>query len=246
VPETPSERVPLLGATVEIPVTSPFPFTVTTGIAPVPPKVPTLLLTVANVVVVLTELISPVRLGILVVDVAVPVSAPTNVVAVTIPETLILVALAAPNTGVTNVGLVANTFAPLPVSSVSAVAKFADVNEPNDVVVLLDVIAPVRFGILVVDVAVPVTAPINVVAVTIPETLTSPFTYNSYPCVFVVPIPTDVVIPILEISTSTNEANCDSSLLFAIYESPPDVFIFTIILLLHILQLLQLQFRHFP
>jgi hypothetical protein len=74
-----------LGATVEIPVTSPLPFTVTTGIAPVPPKVPTLLLTVANVVVVLTELISPVKFGILVVEVAVPVTAPTNVVAVIIP-----------------------------------------------------------------------------------------------------------------------------------------------------------------
>jgi hypothetical protein len=140
-------------------------------------------------------------------------------------ETTILVALAAPNTGVTRVGEVENTAEPEPVSSVSAVARLADVKEPNDVVVLLDVIAPVRFGILVVDVAVPATAPINVVAVTIPATFTSPFTYNSYPCVFVVPIPTDVVIPILEISTSTNEANCDSSLLFAIYESPPGIFI---------------------
>jgi hypothetical protein len=70
-----------------MPVTNPFPFTVTTGIAPVPPKVPTLLLTVANVVVVLTELISPVRFGILVVDVAVPVRGPTKVVAVTTPVT---------------------------------------------------------------------------------------------------------------------------------------------------------------
>jgi hypothetical protein len=162
--------VPLLGATVEIPVTSPLPFTVTTGIAPVPPKVPILLLTVANVVVVLTELISPVRFGILVVDDAVPVTAPTNVVAVTIPETLILVALALPNIGVTNVGLVANTLAPEPVSSVSAADRFADVKEPNDVVVLLDVIAPVRLGILVVVDAVPVSAPTNVVAVTIPAT----------------------------------------------------------------------------
>jgi hypothetical protein len=189
VPETPSERVPLFGATVEIPVTSPLPFTVTTGIASVPPKVPTLEFTVANVVTVFEELISPVRLGILVVDVAVPVSAPTNVVAVTIPETLILVALAAPNTGVTRVGLVANTAEPEPVSSVSAVAKFADVKEPNDVVVLLDVIAPVKLGILVVDVAVPVTAPTKEVAVTTPETFTSPFTVNAEDTILVL-IPT--------------------------------------------------------
>ena len=167
--------MPLLGATVEIPVTSPLPFTVTTGIAPVPPKVPILLLTVANVVVVLTELISPVRFGILVVDDAVPVTAPTNVVAVTIPETLILVALALPNIGVTNVGLVANTAEPEPVSSVNAVLKSEELKEPNDVVVLLDVIAPVKFGILVVDVAVPVSAPVKlplkVVAVTTPATV---------------------------------------------------------------------------
>jgi len=83
-------------------------------------------------------------------------------------ETTILVAVAAPNTGVTNVGLVANTLAPEPVSSVRAVANCADVKEPNDVVVLLDVIAPVRFGILVVEVAVPLTAPLNDVAVMIP------------------------------------------------------------------------------
>ena len=91
-------------------------------------------------------------------------------------ETTILVALAAPNTGVTRVGLVANTFTPEPVTSVRAVANCADVKEPNDVVVLLDVIAPVRFGILVVDDAVPVNAPTNVVAVIIPVTKASPET----------------------------------------------------------------------
>ena len=67
------------------PVTKPFAFTVMDGIAPPEPKVPTLLLTVANVVAVFAEVISPVRLGILVVEVAVPVSAPTNVVAVITP-----------------------------------------------------------------------------------------------------------------------------------------------------------------
>jgi len=47
-------------------------------------------------------------------------------VAVTIPEALILVALAAPREGVTNVGLVANTSEPEPVSSVTAEAKLAE------------------------------------------------------------------------------------------------------------------------
>jgi hypothetical protein len=41
------------------------------------------------VVALLTDVISPVRFGILVVEVAVPVSVPTKVVAVTIPDALI-------------------------------------------------------------------------------------------------------------------------------------------------------------
>jgi hypothetical protein len=68
-------------------MTKPLAFTVMVGIAPPEPKVPTLELTVANVVSLLTEVISPVKFGILVVDDAVPVSAPTNVVAVITPET---------------------------------------------------------------------------------------------------------------------------------------------------------------
>jgi hypothetical protein len=88
---------------------------------------------------------------------------------VTPEPTTILVAVAAPNIGVTRVGLVANTAAPLPVSSVSAVANCADVKEPNDVVVLLDVIAPVRFGIFVVDDAVPVKLAVIVPALKLPE-----------------------------------------------------------------------------
>ena len=88
-------------------------------------------------------------------------------------ETTILVAVASPNTGVTRVGLVANTLAPEPVSSVSAVAKSEELKEPNDVVVLTDVIAPVRLGILVVVVAVPVRLPTKPeVAVMIPDATT--------------------------------------------------------------------------
>jgi hypothetical protein len=122
----------------------------------------------------------------------VEVAEPTNIgplVNVEPEETTILVAVAIPNEGVTRVGEVANTLAPEPVSSVSAVANCADVKEPNDVEVLTDVIAPVRLGILVVDDAVPVSAPTNVVAVTTPVTLTSPTTV-SFDVGLVVPIPT--------------------------------------------------------
>ena len=83
-----------------------------------------------------------------------------------------LVPVAAPNTGVTNVGLVANTAEPLPVSSVSAADKLAELKEPNVVAVPTDVIAPVRLGILVVDDAVPVRLPTKPeVAVIIPDAL---------------------------------------------------------------------------
>jgi len=54
-----------------------------------------------------------------------------------------------PNKGVTSVGDVANTLAPVPVSSVSAAAKFADVKEPNDAALPTDVIIPVRLALVV-------------------------------------------------------------------------------------------------
>ncbi len=47
--------------------------------------------------------------------------------------------------GVIKVGDVAKTFAPVPVSSVRAADKLADVNEPSDVARPTDVTAPVRF-----------------------------------------------------------------------------------------------------
>ena len=54
-----------------------------------------------------------------------------------------------PKAGVTSVGLVANTAEPVPVSSVSAVRSWADVNDPRDVALPTEVIAPVRSGALV-------------------------------------------------------------------------------------------------
>ena len=58
-------------------------------------------------------------------------------------------AVGVPNAGVTSVGLVANTLAPVPVSSVSAVASCADVNEPNEVALPTEVTAPVRLALVV-------------------------------------------------------------------------------------------------
>ena len=54
-----------------------------------------------------------------------------------------------PRIGVTRVGDVANTFAPLPVSSVSADARLAEENEPSDVAFPTDVIAPVKLAFVV-------------------------------------------------------------------------------------------------
>jgi len=93
-PESPETVRAVPTAAVVTAVTKPFALTVTTGIKVCEPKDPTLELTVANVVARLSEVISPVKLGILVVDVAVPVTLPTKPeVAVTIPDALILVAL---------------------------------------------------------------------------------------------------------------------------------------------------------
>jgi len=96
-----------------------------------------------------------------------PVETGSPVQLVRVPE------LGVPNTGVTRVGLVANTAEPEPVSSVRAVARLAELKEPNDVVVLTDVIAPVKLGILVVDDAVPVKFPTKpLVAVMTPDATT--------------------------------------------------------------------------
>ena len=54
-----------------------------------------------------------------------------------------------PRIGVTRVGEVANTAAPLPVSSVSAAKRLAEVKDPSDVALPTDVIAPVRLALVV-------------------------------------------------------------------------------------------------
>ena len=54
-----------------------------------------------------------------------------------------------PRFGVTSVGEVAKTLAPVPVSSVKAAAKLADVNEPSEVALPTEVTAPVRLAFVV-------------------------------------------------------------------------------------------------
>ena len=91
-PESPETVRAVPTAAVVTEVTKPLALTVTTGIKVCEPKDPTLELTVANVVVRLFEVISPDKLGILVVEVAVPVTLPTKPeVAVITPDATTLV-----------------------------------------------------------------------------------------------------------------------------------------------------------
>lgn len=54
-----------------------------------------------------------------------------------------------PKAGVTRVGDVAKTLAPVPVSSVSAVANWSEVNEPSEAALPTEVTAPVRLALVV-------------------------------------------------------------------------------------------------
>jgi len=74
--------------------------------------------------------------------------------------------LGVPRAGVTSVGDVAKTSAPVPVSSVSAVASCAEVKDPRLAALPTEVTAPVRLALVVTVVALPVNAPTNVVDVT--------------------------------------------------------------------------------
>ena len=71
--------------------------------------------------------------------------------------------MATPKTGVTNVGDVANTATPVPVSSDKADARLVDVNEPKEVAFPDDVIAPVKSALVTTVVAFPtlVTIPVK-------------------------------------------------------------------------------------
>ena len=66
------------------------------------------------------------------------------------PVALVNVALVGvPRMGVTNVGDVANTADPVPVSSVNAPNRFAELNEPREVALPTEVIAPVKLAFVV-------------------------------------------------------------------------------------------------
>jgi hypothetical protein len=76
--------------------------------------------------------------------------------AVAVPVTLVITPEAGvPRAGVTSVGLVAKTFAPDPVSLVSAAANCADVNDPRLVALPTEVTAPVRLALVVTVAAFP-------------------------------------------------------------------------------------------
>jgi hypothetical protein len=69
--------------------------------------------------------------------------------------------------GVTRVGLVANTAAPLPVSSVSAAERLAEENEPSELEFPTEVIGPVKLALVTTvaanePVPLPVTPPVRV------------------------------------------------------------------------------------
>ena len=70
-----------------------------------------------------------------------------------------------PSAGVTRVGDVANTTAPEPVSSVSAVASWADVNDPSTAAFPTEVTCPVKLAFVVTFPAVsPAAVPVRFVA----------------------------------------------------------------------------------
>lgn len=89
-----------------------------------------------------TEVMAPIRLAFVV---TFPAVNPEAVPVIFVPTS----ADGVPRAGVTSVGLVANTAAPLPVSSVNAPERLADVNDPRLVALPTEVTAPVKFAFVV-------------------------------------------------------------------------------------------------
>jgi hypothetical protein len=82
--------------------------------------------------------------------VAMPVPRPDTPVAIGRPVAFVKVALVGvPRIGVTKVGEVANTADPVPVSSVKAPKRLAELNEPKDVALPTEVTAPVKLALVV-------------------------------------------------------------------------------------------------
>ena len=103
-----------------------------------------------------TEVTSPVRLAFVVTLLAVK--------AVAVPVMFVPTSAdGVPRSGVTSVGLVANTAEPEPVSSVSAVARLEELNDPKDVVLPTEVTTPVKLALVttVVELPTEVTPPVK-------------------------------------------------------------------------------------
>jgi hypothetical protein len=82
--------------------------------------------------------------------VATPVPKPDTPVVIGRPVAFVKVALVGvPRIGVTKVGEVANTADPVPVSSVKAPKRLAELNEPKEVALPTEVIAPVKLALVV-------------------------------------------------------------------------------------------------
>ena len=109
-----------------------------------------------------TEVTAPVKLALVV---TLPAVKPAAVPVMFVPTK----ALGVPNAGVTSVGLFANTFAPVPVSSVRAAAKLAEVNDPSEVALPTEVTAPVKLALVVTVLALPVKLAVIVPAAKLPD-----------------------------------------------------------------------------
>jgi hypothetical protein len=89
--------------------------------------------------------------------VATPEAKPLTPVLIGKPVALVSVALVGvPRMGVTSVGLVAKTAEPVPVSSVKAPKRLAELNDPKEVALPTEVIAPVKLALVTTVVALPI------------------------------------------------------------------------------------------
>ena len=127
-----------------------------------------------------------------------------------------------PKMGVTRVGLVAKTAAPLPVSSVNAAAKLADVNDPKEVALPTEVTMPVRLALVVTVPAVKLAAvPVMFVptrADGVPKAgVTSVGLFDST----LLPVPVEAVTPVPPLATGSVPVTCVVRLTFD--NAPPSV-----------------------
>jgi hypothetical protein len=112
--------------------------------------------------------------------------------------------LGVPRAGVTSVGLVANTLAPEPVSSVSAVASWAEVKDPSDAALPTLVTAPVRFALVVVFPAVKLAAvPVMFVPTSADGVPSAGVTSVGLVLRTVAPVPVEVVTPVPPLATGS-------------------------------------------